>query len=82
MSAHRSANATVAAHGAKTVTPSDSTELEITRGVFVGTTGDLTVTMADGHDAVFVNIASGTIVPIQVSKIKAATTATDILALY
>ena len=82
MSAHRSANATVAAHGAKTVTPSDSTVIEITRGVFVGTAGDLTVTMADGHDAVFVNIASGAIVPIQVSKVKAATTASNILALY
>lgn len=82
MSAHRSANATVAAHGAKTVTPSDSTIIEITRGLFIGTTGDLTVTMADDHDAVFVNIASGTILPIQVSKVKAATTASDILALY
>ncbi len=82
MSAHRSANATVAAHGAKTITPSDSTVLEITRGLFIGTTGDLTVTMADGHDAVFVNLPSGSVLPIQVSKVKTASTATNLLALY
>lgn len=82
MSAHRSANATVAAHGAKTVTPSDSTILEITRGLFIGTTGTVVVTMADGYDATFVNLASGSVLPIQVSKVKVATTASDILALY
>lgn len=82
MSAYRSANATVAAHGARAVTPSDTTELEITRGLFIGTTGDVAVTMADGQPVTFTNLASGSILPIQVSKVMAATTATNILALY
>jgi len=82
MSAYRSANATVAAHGARAVTPSDSTVLEVTRGLFIGTTGDVAVTMADGQAVTFSNLASGVILPIQVTKVMAATTASDILALY
>jgi len=82
MAAYHSANATVAAHGAKAVAPSDSTIFEITRGLFIGTTGDILVTMADGHDAAFLNLPSGSLLPIQVSKVKAASTATNILALY
>lgn len=82
MSAYRSANATVAAHGARAVTPSDATVLEVTRGLFIGTTGDVAVTMADGQAVTFVNLASGIILPIQVTKVMAATTASDILALY
>jgi len=82
MSAFRSANATVAAHGAVAVTPSDSTVLEITRGLFIGTTGDAVVVMADGQTVTFVNLASGSILPVQVSKVKAATSAANIIALY
>jgi len=82
MSAYRSANATVAAHGAKAVTPSDSTVLEITRGLYIGTGGDVSVIMADGDDVTFLAVPTGSILPVQVSKVKAATAATDILALY
>ena len=82
MAAYRSANATVAAHGAKVVTPSDSTILEITRGLYIGSTGDVVVTMADGDNVTFSAVPTGVVLPIQVSKVKAATTATLILALY
>ena len=82
MAAYRSANATVAAHVAKVVTPSDSTILEITRGLYIGSTGDVVVTMADGDNVTFSAVPTGVVLPIQVSKVKAATSASLILALY
>ena len=82
MAAYRSANATVAAHGAKVVTPSDATVLEITRGLYIGSTGDVSVIMADGDDVTFSAVPTGAVLPVQVSKVKAATTASLILALY
>ena len=67
---------------AATVTPSD-TQIPTTRGVYVGTLGDLIVTMdGDDADVTYANVQSGTILPIQVKYIRATSTATDILALY
>lgn len=80
--AYRNANATVSAHGAVAVTPSDSTELPVTRALFVGTTGDVAVVMADGQTVTFVNIANATVLPVQVQKVLVATSASNILALY
>jgi len=80
--AYRTANATVSAHGAVAVTPNDSTELPVTRALFIGTSGDVEVVMADGQHVTFVNIANATMLPIQVQKVMALTTASDILALY
>ncbi len=80
--AYRTANATVSAHGAVAVTPSDATELGVTRALFIGTAGDLAVIMADGQSVTFLNIANATLLPIQVQKVLAATSATNILALY
>lgn len=80
--AYRNANATVSAHGAVAVTPSDSTELPVTRALFVGTAGDVAVVMADGQTATFVNIANATVLPVQVQKVLVATSASNILALY
>ena len=66
---------------AVTITPSD-TEIPTTRGVYVGTTGDLIVTMhGDTADVTFANVQSGSILPIQVNYIRASG-ASDILALY
>jgi len=63
------------------VTKSDSTVLNSV-ALYVGTSGDLTVTMAGGGiDVVFKNVQSGTFLPIAVTKVKAATTAADILAI-
>ena len=68
---------------AAAVTKSDSTVLKATRYLYVGTTGNLTVTMAgDGADVVLSNVPAGAILPIRVVKVKAATTASDIVALF
>lgn len=81
--AFRTANATVAAHGAASVTPSDSAEMPITRSLFIGTNGNIKVTMADGQEITFINLTAGTIFPIQVVKVWATdTTVTTIIALY
>lgn len=82
MSAFRTANATVAAHGAASVTPSDSAEIAITRSLYIGTGGNLKVTMADGQDITFTAVSEG-IFPIQVIKVFSTnTTASNIIALY
>jgi hypothetical protein len=79
---YRSANATVSAHSSASVTPSDATILPVTRALYVGVTGNLSVVMAeDGNTQVFSNVPVG-IFPIQVSQVLAATTATDIVALW
>lgn len=80
--AHLSANATVTAHGAEVVTLSDTVEIPVTRALYVGVGGDIAVTMADGQVVTFVGVPTGVVLPIQVSKVMAATVATSILALY
>ena len=60
------------------------------RGLYVGTGGDLVVTMADGQEVVFYSVPAGTILPIRVSHIRAstvgsptaATTASEIVVLW
>lgn len=82
---YRTANATVSAHGAQAVTASDSTELPCTRALYVGTGGNVSVIMGDGQNGsavTFSNVPTGVILPIQVVKVMAATTASNILALY
>ena len=81
--AFRTANATVAAHGAASVTPSDSAEIPITRSLFIGTNGNIKVTMADGQEITFINLTAGTIFPIQVVMVwSTGTTVTTVIALY
>lgn len=81
MSAYRSADATVSAHGAVAVTKSDVTIFPVTRALYVGGAGALEVTMADGQVVTFAAVPVG-ILPIQVTQVRAATVATNILALY
>ena len=64
------------------VVPNDTTEIPVTRALYVGVGGDIHVVMADGQTATFVSVPTGIILPIQVSKVLVATVATDILALY
>ena len=79
---YRSANATVSAHSAFVVTPSDATILPVTRGLYVGGTGNHSVVMAeDQNSVIFSAVPAGTILPIQVTQVLAATTATLIVAL-
>lgn len=81
--AHRTANATVAAHSAAAVVLNDSTELQVTRALYVGTGGDIKVTMAYGDVVTFKNTMTGLVLPIQVIKVwSTGTTASNIIALY
>lgn len=80
--ASRTANGTVAAHGAALVTPSDATVIPVCRALFVGTSGNLNVHMADGQTVLFSNVPAG-IFPIQVDMVlSTSTTASNIVALY
>ena len=59
------------------VTPSDATVLSGVRGLWVGGAGNLTVTTAGG-DVVLNGVPAGTLIPVKATKVKAATTATNI----
>ncbi len=67
------------------VTPHDSTVIPtgVTRALYIGVSGDVTVLMADGGTAVtFKSVPIG-ILPVRVQRVNATnTTATNILALY
>lgn len=69
---------------AAAVAPSDSTDLAAspTRALYVGTSGNLNVDMADGTTVLFSNVPVG-IFPLQVKRVRvASTTAANIVALY
>ena len=64
------------------VTPADTDLANLTRAIYVGGTGSLEVMMAaDDTVITFVGVLAGSMLPIRVSQIRAASTATDILAL-
>jgi hypothetical protein len=50
--------------------------------LFVGSTGDVVVTTAGSDIVTFVNVQDGAFLPVQVLKVWAATSASDILALW
>ena len=83
MSAYRTANATVSAHAGVPVVTSNTTIFPITRALYVGVTGNITVHFQDQDQIVlFSNVAVG-IFPVQVDQVLATgTTATSIVALY
>jgi hypothetical protein len=66
---------------AVSATPSDSTVYQKSAGVYVGTTGNLAVTLAGGAIVTFTNIPVG-LYPISVTKVMAATTASGILVVW
>lgn len=63
------------------ITASANDLSHITRGLYVGTAGDVTVTLEIGDSVTFKNLAAGVIHPIACVKVTAAT-ATDILGVY
>ncbi len=71
------------AAGAFSITPDDIISLtEVTRAIYIGGTGDLSVRMLSGQEVTFLSIPSGTVLPIRAEKVKAAgTTATALLGL-
>lgn len=72
------------ARGAIAVTKSDSTVLaNDVKALFIGGAGDVVVYMRGSTtDVTFKGCAAGSVLPIQVDRVRAATTATDIVALY
>ena len=68
---------------ASAVTPHATDEIEVTRAIYVGTGGDLVVTLADSASAItFSNVPDATVLPFRVKAVKATSTASDIVALY
>lgn len=92
---YRTADATVAATNGVVVTPSDTTDLPVTRALYVGTAGDLNVVFVDAHlavgadataalavDVLLQNVPVG-VLPVQVVRVMATSTlAADLVALY
>lgn len=84
---HKTAGGSVAeqgpAHDGIAITKSDAQMATQCRAIFVGTTGDLSVKFSGNSTAiVFKNIQSGTLLPLACTHIMAATTASDIVALF
>ena len=72
-------------NGLIAVTPDDDNDLPdgVTRGVYVGVAGDVTLISESGSTITLKNLAAGILHPIAVTRIEATgTTATDIVALY
>lgn len=71
-----------AAYHAVAVTAHDTNLIPTTRGLYVGTAGNIVVTMASGSDATFNSVPVG-VLPVQVQRVKSTnTTASNIVALY
>lgn len=66
------------------VTASDSTDLTGTRALFVGGAGDVAVRMINDPTTTvtLTGVTAGSILPLRVTRVMAATTATNITALY
>lgn len=63
------------------ITPSDSTDLSGTRGIYVGTAGNISIIAEDDITAVtLTNVPAGVVLPIFVKRVMAATTATGLVA--
>ena len=69
--------------GATAITPSDTANLPTPSVVYVGVSGNVTVTTAQGDTTTFVNVPSGSVVPVQVLQVWAAgTTALSLVRIY
>ena len=73
----------------QSVTPDDSANIQIptglngTRGLYVGVSGDVKVTLAGGTVATFKDLSAGVVHPLSVKRVWSTdTTATDIVALF
>lgn len=64
------------------VTPSDATTYSGMKGFRVGSAGDVVITKHDGTDITITGAVAGEHLPINCLKIKAATTATNIIAYF
>lgn len=61
------------------VTPHDTDELAfVTRGLYLGVSGDVAVVMANGNEVTFTNMAAGIIHPLRVKAVKDTGTDADL----
>ena len=73
------------AYNAEVVTPHDSTNLsQISRALYVGVAGDVSVDMADtGTAIVFTAVPAGSLLPIRINRVNStSTTATNMVSIY
>lgn len=71
------------ARNAVAITPADADLADYPAALFIGTTGNVTVDLVDsGSNITFKNVPSGSILPISVKRVRAATTAADIIGIY
>lgn len=69
--------------GAEAVTPNDSTNLTTPSVIYVGVSGNVKVTTAQGDATTFVGVLAGTVIPVQVIRVwSTGTTATSIVRIY
>ncbi len=65
------------------VTPADTDLVDGTaRGLYVGGAGNVTIMNPDGTTVQFVGVLAGTWMPVMCRQVRAATTATSIVALF
>jgi len=78
------ADFTAPAVGAAAVTPNTSTDLPRApaRALYVGGAGNLEVDTAEGQTVTFTGVTAGSILPVSVKRVRATSTATNIVALY
>ena len=64
------------------VTPADSDLTQSFRALYVGTGGNIQVTTTGGTTATFLNVATGSMLPVSVKRVwSTSTTATNIIGL-
>ena len=75
---------TAPAGNAFAITPHDSNDLSnVTRGLYVGATGDVVVVTANGDEVTLTALAAGVFHPIRAKQVKSTnTTATNIVGVY
>lgn len=75
---------TVPARGAFAITASDSVDLaRVTTGVYVGSTGNLKVTMENGDVVTFGSIVAGVVHPLRVKRVwSTGTTASSVIGVW
>lgn len=66
------------------ITPSNSADLPsgITRAIYVGGAGNLVADSEKGETVTFTGMVAGQIYPLRVRRVREATTATGLVALY
>ncbi len=72
------------ARGGAQVTPDDTSDLlQVTRAIYIGQGGDISVTLADGDSVVLEGVPAGSLLPIRASAVQATgTSAGAIVALW